>query len=374
MKKDKLIEYIFAIILCSLLFFDLFVLNVFNNKHILAMFLLIYLIICKIFVKSRKIESINTKKVILLMIVFAILYILILYIVGIFTGFYKNSISFTIKELYNRILPLTAIIIISELIRNTFVTRNDKKSTIIITIALILVDITTYINLYNSFNLEEVLALIGYVVLSSISTNLLCNYVVKRYAYLPNILYRIITIIYIYIFGILPDIYLFFQSVYRIIYPYIIYLIIDFAFPTDNFKVALKNKKTNFIGLLITIIISINIVLLVSCKFRYGIMVVGSSSMTGSIDKGDAVIFEQYDGQELKEGEVIIFSKDDILTIHRIQDVQILNGQAIYYTKGDANQQQDDGYRTHKDITGVVKLKINYIGWPTIWINELFSN
>lgn len=374
MKKDRLLEYIFVIILCSMLFFDLFVLNVFENKHILASFLLIYLIICRIFIKARKVENTNRNKVIILMSVFAITYIIFLYVVGIYTGFYINPINFCIKELYDRILPITAIIVLSELIRNTFITRNNNKTTVIISIALVLVDIITYINLYNILTLEGVMALIGYVVLSSISINLLCNYIVKRYSYIPNILYRIITTIYVYIVGVLPDIYLFFQSVFRIIYPYIIYLVIDYTFSMDNFKIALKNKKTNIIGLLITIIISISIVLLISCKFRYGIMVVGSSSMTGSINKGDTVIFEKYTNQELKEGEVIIFNKDDVVTIHRIKDVQTLNNQTIYYTKGDCNQQQDDGYRTNNEIIGVVKLKIAYIGWPTIWSNYIFTN
>lgn len=374
MKKDKVIEYILVLILCGVLFFNLFVLNIFENQYILAIFLLIYFIICVKFIKSRKIQSLNKKNIIILMVIFAFIYILILYIIGIFVGFYKNPIRFNIKEFVNRILPLTTIIIFSELIRNAFVARNDRKSTIIITIALVLVDVSTYINLYSIFNLEEVLALIGYVGLSSISTNLLCNYIVKRYSYVPNILYRIITTIYIYIFGILPDIYLFFQTVIRIIYPYIIYLGIDFAFSIDNFKIAAKNKKTNILVLIITIFLLISMVLLISCKFKYGIMVVGSSSMTGSINKGDAIVFEQYNGQELEEGEIIIFDKEQIVTIHRIKNVQILNGETIYYTKGDYNQQQDEGYRTSKDIKGIVKFKIMYIGWPTIWVNELFSN
>jgi signal peptidase I len=95
--------------------------------------------------------------------------------------------------------------------------------------------------------------------------------------------------------------------------------------------------------------------------------------MTGSINKGDAIIFEQYKGQELEEGQVIIFYKDNIQTIHRIQDIQLLNGETIYYTKGENNQQKDDGYRIEQDIIGVVKFKLIYIGWPTIWVKQLFS-
>ena len=95
--------------------------------------------------------------------------------------------------------------------------------------------------------------------------------------------------------------------------------------------------------------------------------------MTGSINKGDAIIFEKYTNQELKEGEVIIFYKENVVTIHRIQDIQVLNGEKIYYTKGDYNEQQDKGYRKDKDIIGQVKFRLIYTGWPTLWVNELFS-
>lgn len=373
MKKDKIIEYSFAIGLCIVLFFNLFVLNVFTNKIIFSSFLLVYVVLCKIFIKSPKVENVNRRKVIISMCLFAIIYVGILYILGIFAGFYRNPIRPTMKEMYNRILPISAIIIISEYIRHVFVTKNDKKSTIVITIALVLIDVLTYINLYNYFDLDEVLALVGYVGLSSVSLNLLNNYIVRRYSNAPNIIYRIITSIYIYIFSILPDVYLFFQSVYRIIFPYAIYLVLEYTFTTNDFKLALKNRKTNLIGFIITAIISIIIVLLISCQFKYGVMVVGSSSMSQSIDKGDVVFFERFDNQTLKEGQVIIFNKDGIQTIHRIKEVRVLNGETIYYTKGDNNQQEDDGYRTSGDIQGIVKFKIIKIGWPTLLVNEVFK-
>lgn len=374
MKKDKLVEYICSVCLCVILFFNLFVLDIFSNKIIFAGFLLVYLIVLLAFVKGKKVSNKDKKKVAILMAAFAGLHILFLYIVGIFAGFYKNSISFSVSELFNRILPISVIIIISELIRWIFVTKEDRKLPIVATIGLILVDISLYINLYNKFDLEEVLALVGYVGLASISTNLLCNYTVKRYGFLPNMLYRIVTTMYIYVLPILPDIYLFFQSVFRIIYPYVIYLMLDFAFTNEEFKVALKSQKTSVVTIVLGIIIAFSMVLLVSCEFKYGIMVVGSSSMAGSVDKGDAVVFERYDGQTLKEGQIIIFNKDDVQTIHRIEDIQVLNGNTIYYTKGDNNEQKDEGYRTDKDILGVVKFKVVYIGWPTIWLKDMFSN
>ena len=373
MKKDKVIIWITTITFFIILFFNLFVLNVFNNKYIFAIFLLIYFLVTNKCLNIKPVYNKNKKTVIFIIIALAILYVLFFYIIGIFVGFYKNVLKLGFTVLQTRIIPYTAIIIFSELIRSVFIRRENKKINIIMTISLILVDILTNIQLYNITKLESLLGLMGNVVLTSISINLLCNYTNKTYGCIPGICYRIITTIYVYVFAILPDIYPFFKSIIQIIYPYIIYLIIDFAFTKDNFKVIRNRDKTSFFSLIVTIVIAIGIVLLVSCKFRYGIIVIATGSMTGTINKGDAVVFEQYSNQPINEGTVIVFDDGEKKVIHRVIDVQQLNEETIYYTKGDANQQNDDGYRTKNDIVAIVKFKVMYIGWPTIFINNLFA-
>ena len=60
-------------------------------------------------------------------------------------------------------------------------------------------------------------------------------------------------------------------------------------------------------------------------------------------------------------------------TIHRVIKVSSVDGEIRYYTKGDANKDADEEYRTNKDIIGVVRLKVKYIGLPTLWLRSLFE-
>lgn len=373
MKKDKAIEYILLIIICMLTFFNLFLPNAEIQKWILTIFLIFYTFILTRILKFKKVDNVNKNKIIILIIGLSVIYIFLLYLIGIYVGFYKNINSFSTERIFKTILPYIIIVICSEIIRQIFVTTQNKINTILITIALVLAEITTYINSSNIWDLGEMLILIGYVTFPSISINILCNYIVKKYGVIPNILYRIITTIYVYIFSVLPDIYIFFQSIYRIIFPYIIYIIIDDYFENSKFRKVAKRKKVSIISLIISIFLIISIVMLISCKFKYGILVVGSSSMAGTIDKGDVIIYERFSGEQLEKGQVIVFTKDNIKTIHAIENVQAKNNETIYYTKGTNNQQQDEGYRTKNDIIGVVKFKIIDIGWPTIWLNDVFE-
>ena len=291
MKKDKVIENTLLLIIVIVTFFNLFLLNAEIQKLVLTFFFIVYTFVLTKILKFRKVDNKNKRKLLILIIGLSILQILILYIIGIFTGFYKN-INASRKAILSTALPYIIIIIFSEIIRQIFVTKESKKNIIIITIALVLAEISIFTNLYKVWDLSEILVLVGYITIPSISVNLLCNYIVKKYGLFPNILYRVITGIYIYIFGVLPYIYIFFQSIYKIIFPYITYIIIDDLFENNKFKKMAKREKTNIISLIISIVLVTSIVMLVSCKFKYGILVVGSSSMAGTIDKGDAVVYK----------------------------------------------------------------------------------
>ena len=55
-----------------------------------------------------------------------------------------------------------------------------------------------------------------------------------------------------------------------------------------------------------------------------------------------------------------------------IVEIENVNGQARYYTKGDANDSNDSGYITDSDIYGFVHFKISYVGYPTLLLREIF--
>ena len=176
-----------------------------------------------------------------------------------------------------------------------------------------------------------------------------------------------------YIIPIIPDVHIYLRAVLRMIYPYLIYLGLEFLFGQKIKATEYKNSKRNKIYSIIILIIAILITMLISCKFWHGILVIGSESMTGALNKGDAVVFEKYDNQEIQEGQVIIFLKNNLRTVHRIVDINEINGNLRIYTKGDANTDIDEGFIETKDIVGICNFRLQYIGYPTLWINNLFK-
>ena len=124
---------------------------------------------------------------------------------------------------------------------------------------------------------------------------------------------------------------------------------------------------------LLSAVFMVSFILLISGQSRYGLIVIATESMTGEINKGDAVIYADYDDQTIEVGQVIIYQKNKSLTVHRVVDIEIIDGATRYYTKGDANNDMDAGYVTDADIVGITDFKIPYIGMPTLWLGDIFS-
>lgn len=239
-----------SVLLAIILFFNLFVSNYFTkNKLVFALFLVCYWVFFRLFVKPKENNALCKKYVLLWLFILGVFFLLILYVVGMLSdikiseGFYKNPIKYVSNSMWEWIIPHIIIIIYSELMRTLVLKQNDKKSTIWITTSLILVDVMVSINIYNYSSIEGILEIVGCLIISSISLNLLCNYISKRYGSGPNIFFKlIIIIVYNYFMPILVDIYPIYETLLRLAYPFIIYLLIDSLFSSDNKEVLIKNE------------------------------------------------------------------------------------------------------------------------------------
>ncbi|MBQ8205982.1 MAG: signal peptidase I [Bacilli bacterium] len=381
MKKDKIRIFILETLLVAILFFALFALNI-VSRWVLAIVLGIYAVAATQLYKRRKIVTAEKKYATLLMVIFAIFYIAIFYLLGLYFGFTRAKILLSISTILRIILPLSIIIISSEVLRRVFLSQKLQIkikslkldiSPILTFIAMIIIDILVYAEVYNLAKLDDFLTVLGFVFFASLSCNLLYNYITNRHGVKGIIIYRLATVLFVYIIPITPNVYIFFRSFLRMLYPYIIYVIFEKLFRKEKITTAKTEQRREFIGNTVFITLAALLVMLISCQFKYGIIVVGSESMTGSLNKGDAVIFEKYKNQPIENGQVIIFKYNDIQTIHRVVEIQKVNGEIRYYTKGDANARNDNEYRTDKDIYALVNLRVKYIGYPTLWVRELFS-
>lgn len=372
MKKDKLKVYMIEFLICIILFFTLFVSNMYL-RWVIAAILLGFTFVVKKILNKRNIVSMYHKQASIMLGMLGVIFLLAFYLLGLKFGYVKALVTFNINTFFVLIVPTVVIIITSEIIRSILLAEKSVFSKIVTTIGMILLDLTLYMNINQLTSYSGFLNIISFSLFSSIACNLLWNYTSVRFGYKPAIVFRLIMTLYEFIIPVIPNVFTYLRCFLRIIYPFIVYILLENSYSKKTMVVAVQDKKKDNIITAILVVIMISIIMLISCEFKYGMLVIGTGSMTGTIDIGDAVVFERYEGQNIREQQVIIFERDNVRVVHRVVDIKEVNGVKRYYTKGDANKQKDTGYVLKEDIVGTVKFKIKYIGHPTLAVRKIFE-
>ncbi len=153
---------------------------------------------------------------------------------------------------------------------------------------MILLDFILYANIYNLNTTQDYFRVATFILFPSIANNILYSYIIKKYKNMKAIIiYRIITTLYMYIIPIVPNIHIFFESILKVVVPYIIYVILESMYARGGPVISRTQKRIEKIISIILSIIVIVVVLLISCKFKYVALVIGSGSMTGTINTGE---------------------------------------------------------------------------------------
>ena len=250
------------------------------------------------------------------------------------------------------------------MMRNVLVAQNTKFSKFITLVIMVLVDCVLYIDSGLSASFENIRDVIGFTIFASIANNLLFNHTSFKYGMKGIILYRFITVLYTHIIPYIPNVHVYLRAILRVL---------EYTFAKNKNTVAIEDKRKGIISKAILTVFMIAIAMLVSCEFKYGAMVIVTGSMADSINVGDAIVFEAYEGQKVEVGQVLIFNKNNLRTVHRVVDVKQVNSETRYITKGDANEEVDDGYITKDEILGLVNFRVPKVGYPSIWFRDIIS-
>lgn len=371
MNSDTKKLYIFTAIYFTVLLLVCFLPKKTTQIYFLAVFSIVYAICVSRLIKKRSIHNLHRKQATLILTAFAICSVSIYFITGVKFGYYNVKVSYSAIWLY--IIPIVAIVIGTETIRSILLAQKKKFISVIVFFACTIPDILILSNVQAFSNFKNFMDTFALVVLPCAASNFLYHRVSYSFGSIAVVPYKLILFIYPYIFAIRPLIPESLLSFAKIVIPISIYFIIGFIYKTKN-NVTTKTKKRLTVAITtVTAVIAISFIMLISGQFQYKLIVIATESMTGAINKGDVVIYEAYNEQVLMPEDIVVFDKDGALIVHRVVEITNINGEIRYYTKGDANENVDFGYLTDEQIVGVVKLKIIYMGYPSLWIRSLFT-
>ena len=374
MKKSYKRLLIFEIILFILLLLNSFISSILSKYNIIII-LIIATILFKLIFGLEKDHHRGTKDLILEFIAIILIFFILFYLSGLYLGFIRTGNYFDKSGLKYFLIPITLINIIKEYLRYN-INEKGEGSKIIIFISILLfiyIDISSAININIFTSAYNTFVFIALYILPSISSNLTCTYIAKKFGYKPNIIWLLVIRLYYYILPIVPKAGEYLESLILILFPLIltfrVYLIIT---KLDDLPLERNYQNPNWTFVIIVTILTCMMVYFSSGLFHYYAVSIGSGSMSPKINKGDVVIIEKTTNPKyLKEGEVIAYKYKDRIIVHRLYKKINDQKEYFYYTKGDANKDVDNYAIKQEMLIGKVTHKIKYLGWPVIWLNNL---
>ncbi len=107
--------------------------------------------------------------------------------------------------------------------------------------------------------------------------------------------------------------------------------------------------------------------------FEYEPIAILSNSMAPQFSRGDVVVIKHH-FKTIQKNDIAIYQVNGKTIAHRIIDTKWINNTLYYITKGDRNNTADTLKITKEEIKGLYQFHIKWIGYPSIWLHDLFSN
>ncbi len=363
-----------------ILAYNVFIVDTINITNILI--ILIFFICANVLVfKYRRPDKRLVKDITTIISGMSVALIGLFYAVGFMTGFSANySVIFRRYIATSTWMITFAIVIVEELLRYIMADIDDRNKkryfliNFVMLLAYVLIDLSIATKTYDLTSFNQFYEFFALVLVQSIAKNIFLIYVSKKSGYVPCLVYRLIVDLYIYFIPIVPKINIFIEAVVLLLFPYMVYMVMRNTLERRKLEPARKNKKLDRFVTTVTAIVFAIVVMLVSREFTYAMIAIGSESMTGTVNKGDAVIYKKYnqDVDKLEAGDIIVFEKNGRIIVHRIDSVYKMDGEQAYRTKGDANNAPDNWIVLEDNIVGIVKARVILIAWPSVLLNELF--
>jgi len=130
--------------------------------------------------------------------------------------------------------------------------------------------------------------------------------------------------------------------------------------------------------LLVILIINVSIIIQTKTKpnlvpniLGFKPFIVLSGSMESKINVGDLVFVKEVNPSKLQVGDIIAFrDSENIVTTHRIVDIETKDNGLCFVTKGDANNANDDGIVYSNMVEGKYQTKIAKLGNAILFIQQ----
>lgn len=374
---NVLIMYLVIIVYCSIInIFNLDIYPIFSIYINPTIWLLLIVLTLKLLKPDKsRIKDKGGKKQTLF--IFSIFYLIIYFLLGLLFGFEYSPYSHKLIGIIKNIFSIVLVIIFQEKLRCILINYigNKKKYFILLTILFIIINLNFSLAMLSFSSFETLFKYFFETFMVTCISQFLYTFFAKTCGFVPLLLFRLPIEISFLLVPVFPRLDWFIYSIFHLIIYTIFYFVLKYEYSEKENRIS-ANKPSNpllYVPLIILIIVFVSFVM---GAFKYRPVAIVSNSMVPVFERGDIAIIKKIKNKDIPKlhiNDIIEYRIDNYVVIHRITKIEEQNGIYYFQTKGDNNNAPDTKYVSQNQVIGVVKYIIPKLGYPTVWLSDLFK-
>ena len=302
----------------------------------------------------------------------------LLYVIGgLFSSFGTSPYSFTPTGILTNLVFVGAMLVGMELSRAWLINHLGKKHTLLALLFVAVLYTLLSIPLARITGLTLGLDSITYVnstVLPTLAESMLASFLALLGGPLAAIAYRGILQAFWWFCPILPNLPWAFKGLIGVVVP-IVGLAVANTLRASRRRPrqARREREGSLAGWIVTTVVAVVIIWFAVGLFPMQPTTIIGGSMRPTLDVGDVVIIAKVSADTVKPGDIIQFRQPEgVTTVHRVVEIQEIEGKRVFITQGDANSVPDANPVIPENVVGKAIFEIPKIGWAAIAVKEFF--
>jgi signal peptidase I len=325
---------------------------------------------------SRRVRS----SIVYAALLIGIMQVAITVIGGLFSGFGRSPYSFALAAVAMNVVFAGTMLVGVESSRAWLVNHFARRHAVLAIVGASALFLAFTVPVWKLLSLRadlESVRYLGDTVLPVVATSLLASYLAYLAGWRAAMAYRGTLEAFWWLCPVLPNLSWAFESLIGTAVPVIGMVLVNSVFAEGVAGAARRRRRAE--GSLGSWIAT-GVVGVVAIWFAVGLfplqpVLVASGSMRPALDVGDVAIIVKVPASQVGPGDVIQYrSIDQPPVIHRVIDVQSIQGSTYFVTQGDANDAPDLEPVIAENVVGKHVYTVRDVGWISVAIKEMFVN
>jgi signal peptidase I len=295
-------------------------------------------------------------------------------LVGLLFGFGSSPYAHNFFGLLQNGFYLASFLIGMEMARATLLASSKKWpliNMILVSLLMLLLQ-EPYYRFMSLSGGPETIRFLGDEILPGFSSNFLASFLAMLGGPLAAISYRAILFAFEWGSPILPNINWAITALIGTLVPItgLFYIQKTYFSPASTGQSQTHSGKSSTLPWIIVLLVAVFAIWFNTGAFGVRPFLISGYSMKPTFVLGDIVIVQPVKTPDIRVGDIIRYTRDNISIVHRVLQIQNANGELVFITRGDNNNVEDSPV-PETLVDGKVVGMIPKIGWVSIGLKQV---